>query len=208
MENLMARMRILTASEQATFDKPPLFDAEQRKQFFSFPQALLEAATTLRTPNSQMGFLLLCAYFKATQRFFLPHDFLKRDIEAVARQLDIEGKSFDPGDYTETTRLRHQKNILEFYGFGGFDNKAGSALATKKPIGLHQLSLRLEAPRLDCYATILSDQRVTGYYSPQNPSGLHPQKGLCRFISVRSFVQANRIRKRHEDADLWDLPQR
>ena len=127
----MARMRILTASEQAAFDKPPLFDAEQRKQFFSFPQALLEAATTLRTSNSQMGFLLLCAYFKATQRFFLPHDFLKRDIEAVARQLDIDGKSFDPGDYTETTRLRHQKNILEFYGFGVFDNKAGAALTTE-----------------------------------------------------------------------------
>lgn len=51
----MARMRILTASEQATFDKPPLFDHEQRKQFFSFPKPLLEMAHTLRTPSSQIG---------------------------------------------------------------------------------------------------------------------------------------------------------
>lgn len=77
----MARMRILTSREQATFDKPPLFDHEQRKQFFSFPKLLLEIAHTLRTSSSQIGFLLLCGYFKATKNFFLPQDFLQRDVE-------------------------------------------------------------------------------------------------------------------------------
>ncbi len=53
----MPRMRILTASEQEAFDKPPLFDYEQRKQFFSFPKSLLKTANALRTPGSQIGFL-------------------------------------------------------------------------------------------------------------------------------------------------------
>ena len=37
----MARMRILTANEQETFDKPPLFDHRDRKRFFDFPKSLL-----------------------------------------------------------------------------------------------------------------------------------------------------------------------
>jgi hypothetical protein len=46
-------MRILSISEQEAFDKPPLFDHEQRKQFFSFPNALLNIARGLRTPTGQ-----------------------------------------------------------------------------------------------------------------------------------------------------------
>ena len=120
----MPQMSILTNSEQEVFDKPPLFDHEQRKQFFNFPKTLLEIAKTLRTSNNQMGFLLLCGYFKATKRFFLPQNFLQRDIDAVVRQLGIESEPFKSTDYTETTRLRHQKTILEFYCFRAFDDKA------------------------------------------------------------------------------------
>ena len=127
----MPRMQILTTSEQTTFDKPPLFDAEQRKQFFSFPKSLLEIANTLRIPSSQIGFLLLCGYFRATKRFFLPQEFLQRDIESVAQQLALTGFDFIPSSYTETTRLRHQKIILECYGFSSFNSKAESALATE-----------------------------------------------------------------------------
>ena len=127
----MPRMRILTASEQEAFDKPPLFDYKQRKQFFHLPKALLEQAETLRTPDSQIGFLLLCGYFKATKRFFLPEDFLQRDIEAVARQLELDPSVFNSNHYKKTTRLRQQKLILEFYGFEPFSSKAQSALSTE-----------------------------------------------------------------------------
>ena len=131
MENPMPRMRILTASEQTAFDKPPLFDAEQRKQFFSFPSTLLSIANTLRTPNGQIGFLLLCGYFKATKRFFLPQDFHPRDIAAVATLLDQQADCFVGGDYRKTTRIRHQGTILEFYRFSACDHHAENALATE-----------------------------------------------------------------------------
>lgn len=124
----MPRMRILTASEQEVFDQPPLFDHRERKQFFSLPKDLMDTSATLRTPSSRIGFFLMCGYFKATKRFYLPQDFIERDIAFTAHQLNLGDEAFRPDEYAETTRLRHQKRILEFYGFMPFDEKSEAAL--------------------------------------------------------------------------------
>jgi hypothetical protein len=52
----MARMRILTISEQEAFDKPPLFDHRDRRRFFDLPKGLLDVANTLRTPGGKIVF--------------------------------------------------------------------------------------------------------------------------------------------------------
>ena len=127
----MARMRILTANEQEAFDKPPLFDHNERKRFLNLPKGLMDIATGLRTPNSQIGFLLMCGYFKATKRFYQPQDFHERDIAFTARQLNLAEEAFQATHYTETTRLRHQRHVLEFYGFAPFDESAKSTLANE-----------------------------------------------------------------------------
>lgn len=127
----MPRMRILSEGEQEAFDKPPLFDHEQRKQFFFFPNALLEIARGLRTPTGQIGFLLLCGYFKSTKRFFLPQDFHRRDVEAAAKTLSLSAVNFACEEYVKTTRIRHQQWILAFYGFQPFDNRAEAAVAVE-----------------------------------------------------------------------------
>lgn len=84
----MARMRILSNNEQDAFDKPPLFDHKERKQFLILPKGLMDIVEGLRTPESQIGFLLMCGYFKATKRFYQPQDFRDRDIAAAIRQLN------------------------------------------------------------------------------------------------------------------------
>ena len=127
----MPRMRFLTANEQEAFDKPPFFDHRERKQFFSFSKRAMGIAATLRTPGSQIGFLLMCGYFKATRRFYQPQDFHKRDIVFVAHRLDLGGQSFKPENYAETTRLRHQRLILELHGFVSFDEKAEAAISVE-----------------------------------------------------------------------------
>ena len=66
----MPRMRILSPSEQEAFDRPPLFDHRERKKFFEFPKALLEAAQSMHSPDHRAGFLVSCGYFKATRRFY------------------------------------------------------------------------------------------------------------------------------------------
>ncbi|OSM08479.1 Tn3 family transposase [Magnetofaba australis] len=124
-------MRILTASEQEAFDKPPQFDHRERKQFFLLPKGLMDIAATLRTPSGQIGFLLMCGYFKATKRFYQPQDFHERDIVFAAHQLHLGDQPFRTTDYTETTRLRHQRRILEFYGFTSFDKKAETIIAAE-----------------------------------------------------------------------------
>ena len=83
----MPRMRILSPSEQEAFDKPPLFDHRERKKFFEFPKALLEAAQSMPSPDHRAGFLVSCGYFKATRRFYALTDFEPRDIACVANQL-------------------------------------------------------------------------------------------------------------------------
>ncbi len=127
----MPRMRILSSSEQATFDQPPLFNHEQRKQFFTFPKSLLDRARELRTPTSQIGFLVLCGYFKATKQFFTPQDFHPRDVEAAAKNLEYSADVFSAETYVKSTRIRHQKWVLEFYGYHFFDDQAEIALAAE-----------------------------------------------------------------------------
>lgn len=138
----MPRMRILSTAEQEQFETPPEFDSIQRKKFFDFPKALQEFSADLRKPSNRIGFLLSCGYFKATNRFFSPKDFHIRDIEYVARQVNLSEKYFSPQTYTKTTRLRHEHFILEFYGCKRFDKIAetvviqeiaGMARAQQKP---------------------------------------------------------------------------
>lgn len=84
----------------------------------------MDIARNLRTPNSQIGFLLMCGYFKATKRFYQPQNFHSRDILFAAHQLNLSETAFQTTQYTETTRLRHQRNILDFYGFSPFGARA------------------------------------------------------------------------------------
>ena len=125
----MPRMRILTAREQEVFDKPPVFDHRERKQFFSLPKDLMDTAVTLRTNSSRIGFLLMCGYFRATKQFYLPQDFHERDIEAIAKILELQCSDFSSDTYTKQTRARHQQIVLDFYGFMIFSGEAEAALA-------------------------------------------------------------------------------
>jgi len=127
----MARMRILTANEREAFDKPPLLDHSDRKKFFDLPKDLIGIARGLRTSDSQIGFFLMCGYFKANKRFYQPQDFHERDIAFAANQLYLAEDTFRTTHYSETTRLRHQRQILNFYGFSAFDENARNVLATE-----------------------------------------------------------------------------
>jgi hypothetical protein len=44
------RMSILNSVEQEAFESAPVFNSFQRKQYFDLPQAIVQAAASLRTP--------------------------------------------------------------------------------------------------------------------------------------------------------------
>ena len=123
-ESLMPRMQILSSSEQEAFDAPPVFDFRERKRCFDLPKPLLDIATELRSPASQIGFLVMCAYFKAAKKFYNPRDFHAPDIEAAAKLLRLTGSEISPATYPKQTRARHRKLVLDFYGFMPFGRKA------------------------------------------------------------------------------------
>ena len=127
----MPRMRILSPVEQDLFERPPIFDSAERRRYFAFPRSAMDVAQELRTPDSQIGFLLAYGYFRATRRFFSPNDFHARDIAYVANVIDVAPDGFSARTYTDTTRLTNHKRILELQGFHAFDDRAEAKMVTE-----------------------------------------------------------------------------
>ena len=127
----MPRMRILSPSEQEAFDKPPLLDHRERKKYFDLPKTLMDAVARLRTPASQIGYVLACGYFRATKRFYLPQGFHQRDIDLAARMLGLQISDFTSDAYAKQTRARHHHLILDFHGFTSFDQEIETGLVAE-----------------------------------------------------------------------------
>jgi Domain of unknown function (DUF4158) len=70
------------------------------------------------------AFLLSAGYFKAAKSFFPRSAFHRRDLEYVARQLELEDPRFDFSDYNPRTRQFHEITIRTFYDFRVFDSEA------------------------------------------------------------------------------------
>jgi TnpA family transposase len=82
-----------------------------------------------------VGFLLNCAYFRATKRFFPVQSFHQHDIEFIAQRWGLSAQHIDLRQYSKYTRIRHQQRIRAFYGFTLFDT------AAQKKIGAELRSL-------------------------------------------------------------------
>ena len=100
----MPRMNILNTVEREAFNSPSVFNSVQRKQYFDFPPELRHLPSSLRASTHQLCFLLSAAYFKAARRFFSPRTFPRREMEYVARQLELVEPTLDLTDYRRRTR--------------------------------------------------------------------------------------------------------
>lgn len=120
----MARMKILTSHEEAEFESPPKFNSAERKRFFAFSsvfQEMLESPRT--TPTNKVCFLVTLGYFKARRKFFA-RQFIQTDIEFVAHQVGINLLEVSVENYDKATYLRHQRLILQHFGYQAFDELA------------------------------------------------------------------------------------
>lgn len=127
----MPRMRILSAADQARLEQPPVFDSAERKRHLDFSRTVLEIAQGMRGPANRIGFLLSYGYFRTARRFFAPEDYHPRDIVHVARVVGLALEDFEAAAYKETTRLRHQRLVLDLQGFQAFDAKEETRLVTE-----------------------------------------------------------------------------
>jgi len=147
----MPRMQILTPTEYATFETPPVFTNIERHRFFDFSQTLFNLLSTFRTPTNQICFVLTLGYFRATKRFFA-RQFHQADAAYVAKRLGFLAGVFDLSHYDEATARRHRKSILNYLGFQPFSFDAKQTLlqeirtmvrsqARPKAILLHALDI-------------------------------------------------------------------
>jgi hypothetical protein len=136
----MPRLQILTTVEQKSFDKPPVLNSLQRREYFHFTNELLEMVLTIRKPSYKIGFLVACGYFRASQKFYLVSDFHTKDIEFVKRVLGESKEVFQSECYPNRTKQRHEHLILEYYGFERFNkNKERLLFLEIKKMVLDQL---------------------------------------------------------------------
>jgi len=126
---MATNIKILNPSDAKTYDFPPVFDGEQRKQIFDLPKWVSELVDTLRTPTNKVGFVLQFGYFRAANRFFSFQNFHSRDIEFVARGIAIGLDEIEWQEYFYTSYERHQEIILNRFGFLRFNEKAKQLLA-------------------------------------------------------------------------------
>ncbi len=124
----MPRMKIFSASEEEAFEAPPVFNSAERKRFFSLSAALSDAAAALRTPTNRVRFLLAAGYFKARHKFF-NRQVHAADVGFVTAQLGLAAEDIDLAENPKETYARHQRLILNYFGYGPFDEGAKTRIA-------------------------------------------------------------------------------
>jgi len=111
-------MKVLNSIEQEVFNKPPLFNSGERKQFFNFPKAIMDKCLGLRKPEYQINFLVSYGYFKASSQFYRADDFHTRDIQYITSFLQHNNNKLE---ISSRTRQRQEQSILNYCNFKRFD---------------------------------------------------------------------------------------
>lgn len=124
----MPRKEYLSQEARQRFDWPPILSAEQKLIFLQAPLWAHEYVRQLQTPSNKVGFLLQVGYFRIVSKFFVPGRFLQDDVDFVTDKISVDVNAVEMADYEGNTARRHQKDILEYFGFSGFDKSAGEAM--------------------------------------------------------------------------------
>ena len=122
----MPFLPILTPTEIKQHESPAHFDDQERTRFFTLPPDLRQAMEHLRTPSSQISFVLQVGYFRSSQRFFGPQSY-PADLTFVAAQLALPRP--DSLRTPKQTLARYRQTIMEFYGYRQLDANDKEQLA-------------------------------------------------------------------------------
>lgn len=126
----MARMKIFNTLEEEAFESPPVFNSAERKRFFALPLMLKDSIENLRTPTNKVCFLVTVGYFKALRKFFV-RQFRQADIEYVAHQIGVNPVEVRVDAYDRITYFRHQRIILNYFGYSPFDEAAKTIITNE-----------------------------------------------------------------------------
>ena len=120
---MSTHIKIISPQEIKLFDLPPKFNSEERKIYFYLPTEFSKLLSSIFLPINKIGLILQIGYFKATNKFFKPKNFFKKDIEYISSKYKISISHTDLDKYKSSTFLRHQDAILKILGFNKFNSK-------------------------------------------------------------------------------------
>ena len=119
----MPKMRIFNRLNEIEFESIPKFNSAERKQFFTVSTAIEDLLDKLGTPTNKVCFLVTMGYFKARRRFFA-RQLRQVDIEFVAARMGTNPLEIHLETYSRETYARHQRFILEHFGYSSFNEVA------------------------------------------------------------------------------------
>lgn len=163
----MSRLNILSKLEQKEFDTPPILSNEARKSLFRLSQSSKNYLQYIKKDENKISFILMYHYFKITRKFFVPQNFIMKDIEYVARQLGILDFKYRSiiDNLTKNSFKRYKLKILERTGFRVFDSSAKKLLYNKSS----QLASNHVKPKIiynDCIELLLNQKiEIPRYFS-------------------------------------------
>lgn len=131
----MPRLAILTPKEQRIFDNPPHFSNETRGRVFKLTSYEHELIKSVIKPNNKVCFVMQLIYFKHSARIFNSKQFITKDVEYVAKILNLSLVDISVESYPQQTALNHQKKILEYLGWQKLNHTTKNIL--KREIALH-----------------------------------------------------------------------
>jgi len=118
----MTQLSILTASEQKSFDQPPVLNNDERHVYFSLTPDIRPTLSRIQSPVNKAGFMLQLGYFRANARFYPAKTFHRRDISYVKRLLKLG--ALDMNQYADTVPLRHRQRIQSLLNWQAIDTDA------------------------------------------------------------------------------------
>ncbi len=117
----MPRKEYLNSEARQKFDYPPVLTLEQKQIFLKTPEWANEYVRTLQTPSNKVGFLLQVGYFRIVNRFFVSSRYHQSDVDFVSEKIFVDSNAVQMSQYEGRTPLRHQEDILGYFGFAPFE---------------------------------------------------------------------------------------
>lgn len=139
----MPKIRILSPAERKAFQSPPVFQSNERANYFEISDAIKTILASQHSPYRKVGFILQSGYFRRVGRFFNPAQFHQQDIIYVSRLLDIDHRNITLEKYKDHRLRQDQQKILEIMGFQSFDsNDRASELLSQEVTRLVERQIR------------------------------------------------------------------
>ena len=120
----MAKLEILSPTEQITFNAPPDLSGIEPEKYFQLPSELVTWLESVDNLNNKVGFLLQWSYCQLGVRLYPLKQFRESDAKMVCQQYNLDSNSVQLKNYNSRTYNHHKQIIRQHINLKPFDEEA------------------------------------------------------------------------------------